>query len=206
MDVPHSHAAAARAVALVRAGEAVLLMKGSLHTDELMHEVVAAETGLRTERRLSHVYRAGCADISAAVADHRCRDQHRPTLEIKRDIVQNAIDLAHVMGVKSPGWRSCAAVEMVNPEMRSTVDAAALCKMADRGQITGGIVDGPLAFDNAVSPKAARDKGIVSPVAGGPTSWWCRTWRPATCWPSSLPSWPALMRRAWLSVLACRSF
>jgi phosphotransacetylase/acyl dehydratase len=165
-DVPHSHAAAARAVQLVRAGEAVLLMKGSLHTDELMHEVVSPETGLRTERRISHVY---VMDVPAypwplLITDAAVNIQ--PTLEVKRDIVQNAIDLAHVMGVAAPRVAILCAVETVNPAMAATIDAAALCKMADRGQITGGVVDGPLAFDNAVSPKAARDKGIVSPVAG----------------------------------------
>jgi phosphotransacetylase/acyl dehydratase len=166
VDAPHSHAAAARAVALVRAGEAVLLMKGSLHTDELMHEVVAPETGLRTERRLSHVYVLDVPTYPRPLLITDAAINIAPTLEIKRDIVQNAIDLAHVMGVKEPRVAILAAVEVVNPEMRSTVDAAALCKMADRGQITGAVVDGPLAFDNAVSPKAARDKGIVSPVAG----------------------------------------
>ena len=166
VDVPHSHAAAARAVALVRAGEAMLLMKGSLHTDELMHEVVATETGLRTERRLSHVYVLDVPTYPRPLLITDAAINIAPTLEVKRDIVQNAIDLAHVMGVKQPRVAILCAVEMVNPEMKSTVDAAALCKMADRGQITGGIVDGPLAFDNAVSPKAARDKGIVSPVAG----------------------------------------
>jgi phosphotransacetylase/acyl dehydratase len=166
VDVPHSHAAAARAVALVRAGEAALLMKGSLHTDELMHEVVAADTGLRTERRLSHVYVLDVPTYPRPLLITDAAINIAPTLEIKRDIVQNAIDLAHVMGLKEPRVAILAAVEVVNPEMRSTLDAAALCKMADRGQITGGIVDGPLAFDNAVSPKAARDKGIVSPVAG----------------------------------------
>jgi phosphotransacetylase/acyl dehydratase len=166
VDVPHSHAAAARAVGLVRAGEAVLLMKGSLHTDELMHEVVAAETGLRTERRLSHVYVLDVPTYPRPLLITDAAINIAPTLDIKRDIVQNAIDLAHVMGVRQPRVAILCAVETVNPEMKSTVDAAALCKMADRGQITGGIVDGPLAFDNAVSPKAAKDKGIVSPVAG----------------------------------------
>jgi phosphotransacetylase len=154
------------AVALVRAGEAALLMKGSLHTDELMHEVVAAETGLRTERRLSHVYVMDVPTYPRPLLITDAGINIAPSLEIKRDIVQNAIDLARVMGVQQPRVAILAAVETVNPEMKSTVDAAALCKMADRGQITGGIVDGPLAFDNAVSPKAARDKGIVSPVAG----------------------------------------
>jgi phosphotransacetylase len=166
VDVPHSHAAAARAVELVRAGEAALLMKGSLHTEELMHEVVATETGLRTERRLSHVYVMDVPTYPRPLLITDAAINIEPTLETKRDIVQNAIDLAHVMGVEQPRVAILCAVETVNPEMKSTLDAAALCKMADRGQITGGVVDGPLAFDNAVSPKAARDKGIVSPVAG----------------------------------------
>lgn len=166
VDVPHSHAAAARAVALVRAGDAELLMKGSLHTDELMHEVVAADTGLRTERRLSHVYIMDVPTYPRPLLITDAAVNIAPTLEEKRDIVQNAIDLAHVMGVEKPKVAILAAVETVNPAMPATLDAAALCKMADRGQITGGVVDGPLAFDNAVSPEAARQKGIVSPVAG----------------------------------------
>ncbi len=166
VDVPHSHAAAARAVALVRAGEAELLMKGSLHTDELMHEVVAPDTGLRTERRLSHVYIMDVPTYPRPLLITDAAVNIAPSLEEKRDIVQNAIDLAHVMGVEKPKVAILAAVETVNPAMRATLDAAALCKMADRGQITGGVVDGPLAFDNAVSPEAARQKGIVSPVAG----------------------------------------
>ena len=166
VNAPHSHAAAAQAVALVRAGEAELLMKGSLHTDELMHEVVSGETGLRAGRRLSHVY---IMDVPAYPRPLLVTDAAiniAPKLEDKRDIVQNAIDLAQTMGVKQPRVAILSAVETVNPTLRSTLDAAALCKMADRGQITGGLVDGPLAFDNAVSPEAARQKGIVSPVAG----------------------------------------
>ena len=166
VDVPHSHAAAAAAVALVRAGEAALLMKGSLHTDELMHEVVAHDTGLRTERRLSHVYVMDVPSYPRPLLITDAALNIAPTLEEKRDIVQNAIDLAHVMGIELPKVAILAAVETVNPSMRSTLDAAALCKMADRGQITGGLLDGPLAFDNAVSPQAAKQKGIVSPVAG----------------------------------------
>ena len=166
VDAPHSHAAAARAVALVRAGEAELLMKGSLHTDELMHQVVAAETGLRTERRLSHVYIMDVPTYPRPLLITDAAVNIAPTLEEKRDIIQNAIDLAQVMGVDVPKVAIVAAVETVNPAMRTTLDAAALCKMADRGQIKGGVVDGPLALDNAVSPEAARQKGIVSPVAG----------------------------------------
>jgi phosphotransacetylase/acyl dehydratase len=166
VNTPHSHASAAQAVALVRAGEAEMLMKGSLHTDELMHEVVSAEAGLRTERRLSHVY---IMDVPAYPRPLLVTDAAiniAPTLEEKRDIVQNAIDLAQIMGVETPRVAILSAVETVNPTLRSTLDAAALCKMADRRQITGGLVDGPLAFDNAVSPEAARQKGIISPVAG----------------------------------------
>ena len=166
VDVPHSHAAAAAAVALVRSGEAALLMKGSLHTDELMHEVVAHGTGLRTERRLSHVYVMDVPSYPRPLLITDAALNIAPTLEEKRDIIQNAIDLAHVMGIELPKVAVLAAVETVNPSMRSTLDAAALCKMADRGQITGGLLDGPLAFDNAVSPQAAKQKGIVSPVAG----------------------------------------
>ncbi|MBI1197068.1 MAG: bifunctional enoyl-CoA hydratase/phosphate acetyltransferase [Phenylobacterium sp.] len=163
---PHSHAAAARAVELVRRGEAGLLMKGSLHTDELMHAVMASDTGLRTERRISHVYimslpgRPGPLFITDAAINIQ------PDLMDKKDIVQNAIDLAHVMGIAEPKVAILSAVETVNPEIVSTLDAAALCKMADRRQIVGGLLDGPLAFDNAISAEAARDKGIVSPVAG----------------------------------------
>ena len=166
VDAPHSHAAAACAVALVRAGEAALLMKGSLHTDELMHAVLASGTGLRTERRLSHVYIMDVPSYPRPLLLTDAAVNIEPSLEDKRDIVQNAIDLAHILGITAPRVAILAAVETVNPAMRSTLDAAALCKMADRGQITGGLVDGPLAFDNAVSLEAARQKGIVSPVAG----------------------------------------
>jgi phosphate acetyltransferase/phosphate butyryltransferase len=162
----HSHASAARAVALVRAGEAALLMKGALHTEELLHEVMQDATGLRTGRRLSHVYvldvpgRAGPLLITDAAINIA------PSLEDKLSIVQNAIDLAHTLGIAAPYVAILAAVETVTPAMPATLDAAALAKMAERGQITGGIVDGPLAFDNAVSEAAAREKGIASPVAG----------------------------------------
>jgi phosphotransacetylase len=166
IEEPDSSAAAVRAVALIRAGEAALLMKGSLHTDVLMHAVVAADTGLRTARHLSHVYLMDVPSYPRPLLITDAAINISPTLEGKRDIVQNAIDLAHVMGIAEPRVAILAAVETVNPAMRSTIDAAALCKMAERGQITGGLVDGPLAFDNAVSPEAAREKGITSPVAG----------------------------------------
>ena len=166
VDEPHSQAAATRAVALVRSGEAALLMKGSLHTDELIRAVIAHDTGLRTARRLSHVYVMDVPSYPRALLLTDAAVNVRPTLDEKRDILQNAIDLAHVMGIKQPRVAILAAVEVVNPAMPSTLDAAALCKMADRGQITGALLDGPLAFDNAVSLEAARQKGIVSEVAG----------------------------------------
>jgi phosphotransacetylase/acyl dehydratase len=162
----HSHAAAERAVAMARAGEVDAVMKGSLHTDELMHAVLAPGTGLATARRTSHVF---VLDVPAYPRPLFITDAALniyPDLEAKQDIVQNAIDLAHVLGIEAPRVAILSAVETVNPKIHSTLEAAALCKMADRGQITGGVVDGPLAFDNAVSPEAARTKGIVSPVAG----------------------------------------
>jgi phosphotransacetylase len=163
---PHSHAAAARAVALVRSGKAQLLMKGALHTDELMHEVMARDTGLRTERRISHVYLMDVPGFGRPLLITDAAINIAPDLAVKRDIVQNAIDLAHVMLIPNPKVAILSAVETVNPQIQSTLDAAALCKMADRRQITGGVLDGPLAFDNAISAQAARDKGIVSAVAG----------------------------------------
>ena len=165
-NTEHSHASAARAVALVRSGDAALLMKGALHTDELLHEVMLPDTGLRTGRRLSHVYVLAVPGFPRPLLVTDAAINITPTLEDKVAIVQNAIDLAHMLGIAVPKVAILAAVEVVNPAMRSTVEAAALCKMAERGQITGGILDGPLAFDNAISPAAAREKGIVSPVAG----------------------------------------
>ncbi|GAN76551.1 bifunctional enoyl-CoA hydratase/phosphate acetyltransferase [Acidisphaera rubrifaciens] len=165
-DVPHSTAAAARAVALVRAGEAALLMKGSLHTDELLHEVVAETTGLRTARRLSHVYLMDVPGYPRPLLLTDAAVNIAPDLDAKADIVRNAIELAHGMGLERPRVAILSAVETVTEKLRSTLDAAALCKMAERGQIAGGVLDGPLAFDNAVSPQAAATKGIVSPVAG----------------------------------------
>ena len=162
----HSQQSAAEAVALVRSGVAKLLMKGALHTDELLHEVMRAEIGLRTGRRLSHVYVLDVPEYDRPLLLTDGAINITPTLEDKRHIVQNAIDLAVILGIATPRVAILAAVEVVNPAMQSTIDAAALCKMADRGQITGGILDGPLAFDNAISPVAAREKGIVSPVAG----------------------------------------
>ncbi len=165
VDTAHSHASAAAAVALVRSGEAGLIMKGALHTDELMAEVVRAD-GLRTSRRISHAYLMDVPTYPRPLIITDAAVNIAPTLDEKRDIVQNAIDLAHIMGIAAPRVAILSAVETVRDNLRSTLDAAALCKMADRGQITGGLLDGPLAFDNAVSPAAAREKGIVSPVAG----------------------------------------
>jgi phosphotransacetylase len=166
VDAENSPAAAAKAVALARAGKVEALMKGSLHTDELMHEVTAASTGLRTTRRISHAF---IMDVPGHVDPLIITDAAInifPTVEDKREICQNAIDLAHTLGFKEPKVAVLSAVETVTPRLPSTMEAAALCKMADRGQITGGLVEGPLAFDNAVSEEAARDKHLVSPVAG----------------------------------------
>jgi phosphotransacetylase len=168
VDVPHSHAAAAKAVELVRQGEAELLMKGSLHTDELLSAVIAKETGLRTGRRISHVFIMDVPTYHKVLVVTDAAINIAPGLDDKVDICQNAIDLAVTLGVKKPKVAILAAVETVNSKMPSTLDAAALCKMADRKQITGGILDGPLAFDNAISAEAAKIKGIVSEVAGDP--------------------------------------
>lgn len=162
----HSHAAAATAVALARGGKVEALLKGSLHTDELMHEVVAADSGLRTARRVSHVFALDVPTYPRPLLLTDAAIHIAPDLDDKRDIVQNAIDLARVLGTDTPRVAVLSAVETVTPKLRSTIEAAALCKMADRGQITGGVLDGPLAFDNAVSDEAARAKGITSPVAG----------------------------------------
>ncbi|MFS2138745.1 bifunctional enoyl-CoA hydratase/phosphate acetyltransferase [Duganella sp. Dugasp56] len=165
VDVPHSHAAAARGAAMAAAGEVDMMMKGSLHTDELIAAVLA-EPALRTARRLTHVFHTEVPlyDKVLLISDGALNIQ--PTLLDKVDIVQNAVDLAHVLGIAEPRVAILSAVETVTPKMPSTLDAAALCKMAERGQIHGALLDGPLAFDNAISPSAARAKGIVSTVAG----------------------------------------
>jgi phosphate acetyltransferase len=168
VDVPHSHAAAGKAVELVRKGEAELLMKGSLHTDELLSAVVARETGLRTGRRISHVFIMDVPTYHKVLVVTDAAISIAPTLEDKVDICQNAIDLAISLGVNVPKVAILAAVETVTSKMPATIDAASLCKMAERGQITGGILDGPLAFDNAISKEAAKVKGIRSEVAGDP--------------------------------------
>jgi phosphate acetyltransferase len=166
VDTPHSHAAAAMAVALARAGKVEALMKGALHTDELMEAVVDATLGLRTERRMSHIYVLDVPTYPKPLLITDAAINVAPDLREKRDIVQNAIDLARALGTELPKVAILSAVETVTPRMTSTLDAAALCKMADRGQITGGLLDGPLAFDNAISAASAAAKGIVSQVAG----------------------------------------
>ena len=166
VEAPHSHAAAAEAVRLVAQGRAEALMKGSLHTDELLGQVVKRDTGLRTARRLSHGFVLDVPTYPEALIVSDAAVNIAPTLEEKVDIVQNAIDLGHALRFPEVRVAIMSAVETVNPKIPSTVEAAALCKMADRGQITGGILDGPLALDNAISPASASIKKIASPVAG----------------------------------------
>lgn len=166
VNAAHSHDAAALSVSLIRTGDAEALMKGSLHTDELMSEVVARANGLRTSRRISHVFVMDVPTYHRPLLITDAAINIAPTLVDKMDIIQNAIDLAHIIGIPEPKVAILSAVETVNPKIQSTLDAAALCKMADRGQIKGGILDGPLAFDNAVSIVAAKTKGIKSAVAG----------------------------------------
>jgi phosphate acetyltransferase len=165
-DTPHSHASAARAVALVRAGEAQALMKGSLHTDELMCAVVAKDTGLRTARRVSHIFILDVPTYDKLLLVTDAAVNIFPTLDDKVDIIANAIDLARALGIALPLIAILSAVETVTAKIPSTIEAAALCKMAERGQIVGAVLDGPLGFDNAINLEAARTKHIVSPVAG----------------------------------------
>jgi phosphate acetyltransferase len=166
VDAPHSHAAAAAAVELVKAGRAEALMKGSLHTDELMAAVVNKDAGLRTARRISHCFVMDVPGHPDALIISDAAVNIAPTLEAKVDIVQNAIDLAHALRVVQVRVAILSAMETVNPQVPSTIEAAALCKMAERGQITGGVLDGPLALDNAISLEAAQIKKLDSPVAG----------------------------------------
>ena len=166
VDVAHSEEAAAKAVALIREGRGELLMKGSLHTDELMRAVTSGATGLRTARRISHVFIMDVPTYPETLFITDAAINIAPDLDVKRDIVQNAIDLYTQVGLGTPRVALLSAVETVTSKIPSTIDAAALCKMADRGQITGGVLDGPLAFDNAIDPEAVRIKGIKSEVAG----------------------------------------
>jgi len=168
VDAPHSVASAAQAVAVVREGRAEVLMKGSLHTDELMSAIVSREGGLRTGRRISHVFLMDVPTYHKVLIVTDAAINIAPTLEDKVDICQNAIDLAMSLGLNKPKVAILAAVETINSKMPATLDAAALCKMAERGQIKNGVLDGPLAFDNAISKQAAQIKGIRSEVAGDP--------------------------------------
>jgi phosphotransacetylase len=168
VDAPHSHESAVKAVELLREAKAELLMKGSLHTDELMAAVVSREGGLRTGRRISHVFVMDVPTYHKALFVTDGAINIAPTLEDKVDICQNAIDLIIALGIKKPKVAILAAVETVNSKMPATIDAACLCKMAERGQIKGASLDGPLAFDNAISKQAAETKGIRSVVAGDP--------------------------------------
>lgn len=168
VDVEHSHAGAEQACAIVRAGEASAIMKGSLHTDELLSAVIRRDKGLRTDRRMSHIFVLDVPTYPRPLLLSDAAVNIAPDLNVKRDIVQNAIDCAHALGVSEPRVAILAAVETVLPTMQATIDAAALAKMGDRGQIVGGIIDGPLAFDNAISAEAAKTKHIVSQVAGRP--------------------------------------
>lgn len=166
VSTEHSHAAAETAVALARTGQVEALMKGSLHSDELLHAVLDRERGLRTARRLSHVFALDVRRYPRPLFLTDAVINVEPTLEQKRDIVQNAIELAHALGIGTPKVAILSAIETISPKLRSTLDAAALCKMAERGQISGGVLEGPLAFDLAISEAAARTKGIASAVAG----------------------------------------
>jgi phosphate acetyltransferase len=166
VDVAHSHEAAEKAVQLIHEAKGELLMKGSLHTDELMRAVTASGTGLRTARRISHVFVMDVPTYSKPLFITDAAINIFPDLDAKRDIIQNAIDLFTLAGLGTPRVAILSAVETVTTKIPSTIEAAALCKMADRGQITGGILDGPLAFDNAIDPASAKIKGIQSEVAG----------------------------------------
>lgn len=168
VNTTHSHESAVKAVELVRTGKAELLMKGSLHSDELLGAIVSRDGGLRTGRRISHVFIMDVPTYHKVLIVTDAAINIAPTLEDKVDICQNAIDLAISLGVAKPKVAILAAVETVTSKMPATIDAACLCKMADRGQIKGGLLDGPLAFDNAISKEAAKTKGIHSEVAGDP--------------------------------------
>jgi len=166
VDAPHSDQAAARGVELIRESKGELLMKGSLHTDELMRQVTSGTTGLRTSRRISHVFIMDVPTYPETLFITDAAINIFPDLDTKRDIIQNVVDLFTQVGLGEPRVAILSAVETVTSKIPSTIEAAALCKMAERGQITGAVLDGPLAFDNAIDPEAARIKGIVSPVAG----------------------------------------
>ena len=198
IDAPDDELESARAAAaLARDGAVGMLMKGSLHSDHFMAAVVARESGLRTARRISHAFVMSVAAYPKLFILTDAAVNIAPTLAEKADIAQNAIDLARSLGVDRPKVAVLCATESVNPSMPATLDAAALSKMADRMQIRGALVDGPLALDNAISREAAELKGIASPVAGRPTSCWRPISRPATCSTRNSPGWPARARPGW---------
>ena len=206
VDVPHSEAAAAKAVELIHESKGELLMKGSLHTDELMREVTSGKTGLRTARRISHVFIMDVPTYSETLFITDAAVNIFPDLDAKRDIVQNAIDLFTQVGLGTPRVAILSAVETVTSKIPSTIEAAALCKMAERGQIIGGVLDGPLAFDNAIRSRSGQGSRASTPRSqAAPRSWSCPTSRPATCWPRTSPSSPRRTERASSSAHACRS-
>ena len=206
VDAPHSHASAAKAVELVRQGEAELLMKGSLHSDELLGAVVARETGLRTGRRLSHVFIMDVPTYHKVLVVTDAAINIAPTLEDKADICQNAIDLVVSLGLKKPKVAILAAVETINSKMQATLDAAALCKMADRGQITGGAPGRAAGVRQRHQQGGGEDQGHrIRRLPAIPTSSSCRISRRATCSPSSSRSWPTPTAPVSCSARACRS-
>ncbi|KDD96533.1 putative bifunctional enoyl-CoA hydratase/phosphate acetyltransferase [Bordetella bronchiseptica SBL-F6116] len=205
VDAPHSHAAAAAAVQLVRGGQASLLMKGSLHTDELMHEVVARDTGLRTERRISHVFIMDVPTYPEPLFITDAAINIFPDLETKADIVRNAIALHLGLGLGEPRVAILSAVEQVMPSIPSTLEAAALCKMADRGQIQGGILTARWRWTTPSAPRPRRSRASSRRWPAARRSWWCPTWKPATCWPRTSASWPTPRPPASCSARACPS-
>jgi phosphate acetyltransferase len=206
IDVAHSEAAAAKGVELVRESKGELLMKGSLHTDELMRAVTSGQTGLRTARRISHVFIMDVPTYGETLFLTDAAINIAPDLDAKRDIIQNVVDLFTQVGLGTPRVAVLSAVETVTSKIPSTVDAAALCKMADRGQITGAILDGPLAFDNAIDPEAAKIKGIKSEVAGRAQILVAPISRRAICSPRIWSISPKRMRPVSFSALGCRSY
>ena len=186
VEAPHSHAAADQAVEMVRRGKLHAIMKGALHTDELMAAVVREGTGLRTDRRISHVFVIDAPTYHKLLLVTDAAINIAPGLDIKRDIIRNAVDLAHALGIERPKVAILSAVETVEAKIPSTIEAAALCKMADRGQIAGAVLDGPLAFDNAISREAADGQEHRIPRWRETRTFWSpRTWRRGIFWPSS---------------------
>jgi Phosphotransacetylase len=201
----HSVDSAVKAVELVSAGRVEALMKGSLHTDELMGAVVSRQAGIRTARRISHCFIMDVPGHPDALIITDAAVNIAPTLDDKVDIIQNAIDLAHAMGVAEVRVAILSAMETVNAKVPSTIEAAALCKMADRGQITGALLDGPLALDNAISPEAAAIKQIALRSLVGPMSLWFQILRRATCWPRACRFWRKRMPRGSCWAHGCQS-